>query len=872
MRNAVQEHINEICTNVMRYWTSDMLQELNDELATLDRIDANFSAYDKLYSSDWSRKIRQEVEQRIDEIVAKVRGLLLRDKSEEHARSLGNELILLGRIFGDLPRFRDQAKIAIGMLLDQCQDECGISYLFKLGMLLEQGKAGRRDAKQEQVLPEDKRVGIDIIHFFPHFRDVRTVVWNKETRTTQMDVSAIVKVITCRRMTSGSAPLDIDVDTAALQRGFDEYTKEYRRWIEDFKAENLNLPNLVSEVIQEAKNLQHCSVTNWSAQVRKQIPYLLASVAAYFTISKSGASYQRMFSKAAGGSDARNINSTRSSGSGVTMKPDDLLQRPHNTQVLTILHLFGYDSPICRLDNQLMKVRTFEGKSMILGLSSLILALLGFRVRCVCYSEYLSQRDLNLFKDLFQAFGAGNRIKYSKITTFSEEQTASKGNIRELTLELMRGALQQQQPQLQPQVQQHQQQLAYMGSVKKGGRVSVATPVAGTVQLPSCQRSCVAAATATAAASATPVPEMLATQAPLGQVHGKPLDDMEEEILLVDEVDVSFGKDFYGQTHNQVAVLEETEVTNILTKVWQTRAQPRSQVVDEIKRSAEYCSLLQRFPGWDFLFDAEVEQLCQDVKQFDSPAYVCDRGENHIGYKVMDGVCYDVVYGYKTAFATLQEAENGNFQDPQDAKKSVMKLRVSCGQFSYSNIHPACILGVSGTVDALGDEEWRVMNKFNLSTFMDMPSVYGPSNFQLVDQNSGDPMTVTQSRDEHFMKITDQVKSNIERKRAAIVIFQDAAGLQYFVSSPYFQQVQKKEVLTEDRSNQDKEYIIKKAATAGQATFTWPVFGRGTDFFCNDSKVDVAGGVHIVHAFFSVDKSEEFQIRGRTARQGKKGT
>ena len=38
-----------------------------------------------------------------------------------------------------------------------------------------------------------------------------------------------------------------------------------------------------------------------------------------------------------------------------------------------------------------------------------------------------------------------------------------------------------------------------------------------------------------------------------------------------------------------------------------------------------------------------------------------------------------------------------------------------------------------------------------------------------------------------------------------------------------------------------RDFIIRKAATHGQATFASEAFGRGTDFFCKDSKLTNAG-------------------------------
>mmetsp|Transcript_644 Transcript_644/g.1286 ORF Transcript_644/g.1286 Transcript_644/m.1286 type:complete len:578 (-) Transcript_644:236-1969(-) len=61
-------------------------------------------------------------------------------------------------------------------------------------------------------------------------------------------------------------------------------------------------------------------------------------------------------------------------------------------------------------------------------------------------------------------------------------------------------------------------------------------------------------------------------------------------------------------------------------------------------------------------------------------------------------------------------------------------------------------------------------------------------------------------------------------------------------------------------------------ATAGHITLSTAVFGRGTDFFCKDEGVEKNGGVHIMQTFLSEEISEEVQIQGRTARQGKRGS
>jgi preprotein translocase subunit SecA len=49
-------------------------------------------------------------------------------------------------------------------------------------------------------------------------------------------------------------------------------------------------------------------------------------------------------------------------------------------------------------------------------------------------------------------------------------------------------------------------------------------------------------------------------------------------------------------------------------------------------------------------------------------------------------------------------------------------------------------------------------------------------------------------------------------------------------------------------------------------------YGRGTDFVVRNDRIKENGGLHIIHAFLSLDESEEVQIKGRTARQSGKGS
>jgi len=69
--------------------------------------------------------------------------------------------------------------------------------------------------------------------------------------------------------------------------------------------------------------------------------------------------------------------------------------QPHAAQVITIFLTLSFeeDEDPRDLTSKMAQVGTGEGKSVVLAGLSSYLALCGFEVNCVCYSEYLSSRD-----------------------------------------------------------------------------------------------------------------------------------------------------------------------------------------------------------------------------------------------------------------------------------------------------------------------------------------------------------------------------------------------------------------------------------------------------------------------------------------------
>jgi hypothetical protein len=74
---------------------------------------------------------------------------------------------------------------------------------------------------------------------------------------------------------------------------------------------------------------------------------------------------------------------------------------PHPTQITALILLLGISRPDESLSSRLAQIGTGEGKSIVLAGLASYLALVGFKVRCACYSLYLSSRDQKSFKILF---------------------------------------------------------------------------------------------------------------------------------------------------------------------------------------------------------------------------------------------------------------------------------------------------------------------------------------------------------------------------------------------------------------------------------------------------------------------------------------
>lgn len=348
------------------------------------------------------------------------------------------------------------------------------------------------------------------------------------------------------------------------------------------------------------------------------------------------------------------------------------------------------------------------------------------------------------------------------------------------------------------------------------------------------------------------------------------------KILLIDEVDVFFNKDFYGNMYRPLAKLKDATVARLIQYVWDNRANVAALRLSAIQASAPYQACIARFREYAFLIEESVKVMLGDIKTFESHDYIVLNGQ--IGYKEQDGVSFDVSYGYKTLFAYFKE--HAAAKVTRSRLEDNLYLSIDCGSFSYAEMPKQyqCVMGVTGTLETLSAPQKALLKEvYQIQKSTYMPSVYGANQLIFAGDSPLDVMVDTSAG--YFMAIRNEINTRVESqtgsivKRAVLVFFESTAKLQAFYHSRELADIKDQvRVMTEEVSAVDKEALIRQAVTSGSVTLLSREFGRGTDFICYDDRLIASGGVHVIQTFVSEELAEETQIKGRTARQGNKGS
>ncbi|CAF4739828.1 unnamed protein product, partial [Rotaria sp. Silwood2] len=200
------------------------------------------------------------------------------------------------------------------------------------------------------------------------------------------------------------------IDLNLLRKRFDEFHKIYQELVKRYIKPDMKLEPLVSDIkLIAGTNKQIPDDIEWDT-IKSKLPRLTAHIFALWTL-KSAEHYFE-----AKGSDNQ----------------ESYLLQPHAAQVVAIFRMLGIGDKEEKLNNNLVQIGTGEGKSITLGATACILALLGFDIYCACYSQYLSQGDYKSFLPLFDSLGLVNYIHYGTFNELCEEIINEDGEIRQI--------------------------------------------------------------------------------------------------------------------------------------------------------------------------------------------------------------------------------------------------------------------------------------------------------------------------------------------------------------------------------------------------------------------------------------------------------
>ncbi|ETO05340.1 hypothetical protein RFI_32056, partial [Reticulomyxa filosa] len=297
------------------------------------------------------------------------------------------------------------------------------------------------------------------------------------------------------------------------------------------------------------------------------------------------------------------------------------------------------------------------------------------------------------------------------------------------------------------------------------------------------------------------------------------------KILLIDEVDIFFSKEFYGSFYSPAATLRHDTIIQLIDFIWSNR-EPRL-TLNKVRESLVYRACCNILKGWDLLLDEAIKDMLRDVYTFASQSYQVSNDK--IRYKDQNSISYNVRYGYKTLFAYYHEHQQAKISD-ESFKQNVF-ISFQIGSFSYAEVPK------NGTLTTLSDIEKNVVEEdYRVSKFTYIPSLFGEHKLSFAEK----PDIIIEDESIYFNALKTEIDCRLVgkmggTKRAVLVFFDSIKSLNEFYESVDFAPMKSTAiVMTEENSFAEKESLIKRATTSGQIGLFTKSFGRGTDFACHD--------------------------------------
>jgi len=516
------------------------------------------------------------------------------------------------------------------------------------------------------------------------------------------------------------------------------------------------------------------------------------------------------------------------------------IRKPNATQVLCILRLLGCATGSSNkfvLKNHLAQVPTGEGKSVVIAATAATLALFGYRVDCICYSDSLSKRDYADFKKLFEGLGLEDKITYGTFESLAESLVVENhGDVRKQVEDYIRTG-----KHTQVQAQSQGERVLIIDEVD----TFLSPTLFGAPYRMTKQVNHPTIAALQRAIWNEPKKENYSDQ--IEAVIAARIVEKSQQWFLISAV-----------RQMQAAVLAHKEKKRLRGTDYELGKDDNAgwiayKVHDRFLRSDRFN--YRYATNCTYLEEALVEKSISEADLIDHglPMYL---------------ICGEFAYSLMPT------------------------TKPYVGSSAYPAVLPfyTHVLGVTGTLDEEKlppGSQGVLANEFGIEQFTFLPSMY-PVDMRGTSGNlvwaPGAHTKLVSDTTNHHLTIAGEIIDKLGSpppKRAVLVFFETREGLQAFYDSDACTTVRTvaktvrclTEVIANDKDRErEKSACIQQATTKGHVTLCTRSYGRGVDFRVADTTVLENGGVHVVSTFFPDDVSEEVQMKGRCARQGDKGS
>ncbi|XP_058464006.1 uncharacterized protein LOC131438187 [Malaya genurostris] len=374
--------------------------------------------------------------------------------------------------------------------------------------------------------------------------------------------------------------------------------------------------------------------------------------------------------------------------------------------------------------------------------------------------------------------------------------------------------------------------------------------------------------------------------------------NLEKSVLLMDEVDVFFTREFYGNNYDPIANPFITGMGRIQIEIWKavceqcydvkTLTQRIERYILSFINSEVFAEFLQSPSKYQLLvstdsklvtkcytnrtlFDEHLKLMLEcAIEVHRCPAEQCCNfrlsERDTITYKFQGEFTNYKRISYLNVFHYFR-LKRTNFCSQIAGELNYGYINIECGSLSYAMLpkNYPLILGVSGTITALNKIEKDAMrNLYNIVDMTVLPTFFGSS--YLIEHDFRHFSTKNAWLDAIFSRTQEMVGAS----RAVLIFFKTDTELNEF-KGKYSGRFDRLIVLTENTDSDRQLLYVNEAGIVKTVTLATRCMGRGIDYKSSVA-VEKNGGIHVIQTFFSLDIKEETQIKGRTARKDNKGS